>query len=129
MTWNWCSRSTDSSWGCFTKKRKEKFYARCVGLAKDRPYRLKPPLFSSKKVTSRKGKELWTKGPEWNMPIRKKKSISISHTQHRTTSIPIPIIPKRKNGHMRKKKRPTPGARKSKQRDKKQEEVKRKLIY
>ena len=36
-------------------------YARYVGLAPT-----KTPLFSSNKVTSRKSKELWTKGPEWN---------------------------------------------------------------
>ena len=36
-------------------------YAYCVGVAPT-----KTPLFSSNKVTSRKSKELWTKGPEWD---------------------------------------------------------------
>ena len=36
-------------------------YTRCVGLAPT-----KPSLFSSNKVTSRKSKELWTKGPKWD---------------------------------------------------------------
>ena len=40
-------------------------YARCVGFAEDVAYPLKTPLFSSDKVTSRKSKKLWTKGPEW----------------------------------------------------------------
>ena len=42
------------------------FYTQCVGLAEDLAYPLKPLLFSSNKVTSRKSKKLWTKGPEWN---------------------------------------------------------------
>ena len=38
-------------------------------------------------------------------PMRRKKSITISHTQHRTTPISTPFQPKRKNGKVRKKTR------------------------
>ena len=41
-------------------------YAQRVGLAEVVAYSLKPPLSSSNKVTSKKSKKLWTKGPEWN---------------------------------------------------------------
>ena len=50
-----------------------------------------------------------------NETMRRKKSITISYTQQRTTPMPTPFQPKRKNGDMRKKRRPTLGARKSKQ--------------
>ena len=33
----------------------------------------KTPLFSSNKVTSRKSKKLWTKGPEWNNAAHEEK--------------------------------------------------------
>ena len=44
----------------------EMLYAQRVGLAEVVAYSLKPPLSSSNKVTSKKSKKLWTKGPEWN---------------------------------------------------------------
>ena len=37
------------------------------------------------------------------LPMRKKKNLTISHTQHRTLPIPTPISLKRKNGNVRKK--------------------------
>ena len=39
---------------------------KCGTCSEDVAYPLKPPLFSNNKVTSRKSKKLWTKGPEWN---------------------------------------------------------------
>ena len=50
----------------FVHQGGEMLYAWYVGLAKNVAYPLKPPFFSSNKVTSRKSKKLWTKGPEWN---------------------------------------------------------------
>ena len=82
-------------------------YVWCVGLAKDVAYPLKSLLFSSNKVTSRKSKKLWTKGPEWN------NAVTISHPAHGNT-----ISTKEKEWGREKKKRPTPRARKSKQREK-----------
>ena len=35
--------------------------------------------------------------------MRRKKSITISHIQHKTTSIPTPLQPNRKNGDVRKR--------------------------
>ena len=35
--------------------------------------------------------------------MRRKKSITIPHTQHRTAPIPTPSQPKRKNGDVRKR--------------------------
>ena len=55
------------------------FYTWCVGLAEDVAYPLTPPLFSSNKVTSRKIKELWTKGPEWNNAAYKEKEKYFTH--------------------------------------------------
>ena len=42
---------------------------------------LKSSYFSSKKVTSRKSRKLWTKGPEWNnaVYVEKKKSHYFTH--------------------------------------------------
>ena len=73
------------------------------------------PLFSSKVVTSRKSKKLWTKGPEWNnAAYGDKKNLTISHTQHRTPPIFTPFQLKRKNKDVRKRRRLTPGARNNK---------------
>ena len=62
---------------------------------------------------------------ETMLPMRRKKSNTISYTEQRTTPISTPISTKEKEWRHEKKRRLTPGARKSKQR-KKQEEVKRK---
>ena len=48
------------------------------------------------------------------LPIRRKKCPTISHTQHRTLPIPTPFWPKRENGDVRKKRRPTRKHKKSK---------------
>ena len=55
---------------------------------------------------------------ETMLPIRRKISITISHTQQRTTPISTPISTEEKEWAHEKKWRPTPGARKSKQRKK-----------
>ena len=49
---------------------------------------------------------------ETMLPMRRKKSINISHTQHRTTPIPFPISTKENEWEREKKGRPTPGAQK-----------------
>ena len=56
-------------------------YVRRVKLAEDVAYPLNPPLFSSNKVTSRKSKKLWIKGPEWNNTSYEKYCITISQHQ------------------------------------------------
>ena len=80
---------------------------------------LKPP--SSQATRSHPGKAKSYEPKTLNetmLPMRRKKSITISHTQHRTTPIPAPILTKEKEWGCEKKRRPTPGARKSKQREK-----------
>ena len=75
------------------------FYARRVGLAEVVAYLLKPPLFSRNKVTSRKSKKLWTKGPEWNKAAyeEKEKYHYFTHqAQDYCRSIPTPISTKKK---------------------------------
>ena len=63
-------------------------YAQGVGLAKDVAYPLKPPLFSSKKVTSKKSKELWNIGLEWNNAAYEEKGNShyFTHPEQDTTN-------------------------------------------
>ena len=48
------------------------------------------------------------------LPMRSKKSLAISHKQHKTPPILTLISPKEKEWDMRKKRKPTPGERKSK---------------
>ena len=50
----------------FRNQGGEMLYVQRLELVEDVKYPLKPPLFSRNKVTSRKSKNLWTKGPEWN---------------------------------------------------------------
>ena len=89
-----------------------------MGLKKDVAYPL-TLLFFSNKVTSRKANIYEPKAQNETMqPTRKKKSITISYTQYRTTPILTPISTKKKEWGRVKKWRPTPGARKSKQRKK-----------
>ena len=59
-----------------------------VGFAKKVVHPLKSPLFSCKKVTSRKIKKLWTKGPEWSNAAyeEKEKSHYFTHPAQGTTS-------------------------------------------
>ena len=84
-------------------------YARCVGLAEDVAYPLKSPLFSSNKVTSKKSKELWTKGPKWNNATYEEKE-----NYHYFIHLAQDYTPKKKKFQWgrQKKRRPTPGARK-----------------
>ena len=60
--------------------------------------------------------------------MKRNKSITISHAQHKTTPIPTPISTKEKEWGREKKRRPTPGARKSKKKEKNNRKVKRKQI-
>ena len=62
---------------------------------------------------------------ETMLPMRRKKRITISHSN---TPIPSPISTKEKEWGREKKRRPTPGVRKSKQREKNGRKVKRKQI-
>ena len=64
-------------------------YACCVGLAKDVAYPLKPP--SSQATRSHQGKAKTYEPKALNetmLPMKRKKIITISHTQHGTTPIP-----------------------------------------
>ena len=97
-------------------------YACCVGLAKDVAYPLKPP--SSQATRSHQGKAKTYEPKALNetmLPMKRKKSITISHTQHRTTPIPTHISTKDKEWGRKKKRRKTPGVRKSKKRKKQKE--------
>ena len=71
---------------------------------KERSVPTKTPLFSRNMVTSRKSKKLWTKAVnETMLPMRRRKTITISHTQQRTTPISTPISTKEKEwGHEKK---------------------------
>ena len=83
---------------------------------------LNPP--SSQATRSHPGKAKNYKPKALNekvLPMRRKKSIIISHTQQKTTPISTPISTKEKKLGNDKKRRPTPGARKSKQRKKQKE--------
>ena len=73
-------------------------YARCVGLK---------PTSQATKSHPGKAKSYEPKAlNETMLPMRRKKSITISHNQHRTTPIPTPFQPKRKNGDKRKRGNP-----------------------
>ena len=77
----------------------------------------KTPIFSSNKTTCRKSKKLCTKGTEWNNAaneIKKEKSLTISHAQHKTPLIPTPISIKEKEWRHKKKSSPTLEERESK---------------
>ena len=94
-------------------------YAQCLGLAEDVAYPLNP--LSSQATWSRPGKAKSYEPKALNetmLPMKRKKSITISHTQLRTTPIPTPISTKEKEWGREKQGRPTPGAWKSKQRKK-----------
>ena len=72
-------------------------YARRVGLAEDVAYSLKPPLLKQQGHIQEKAKSYEPKAlNETMLPMKRKKSITISHTQHKTTPIPIPILIKEK---------------------------------
>ena len=72
-------------------------YARGVGLAKNVVYPLKPPSSQAIKSHAGKAKNYEPKVlNETMLPIKRKKSITISNTQHGTTPIPTPILTKEK---------------------------------
>ena len=75
-------------------------YTLCVALAEDVGYPLKPRLFSSNKAHPGKAKSDEPKSLKM-LPVKRKKSISISHTKHRTTPIPTQFQQKRKNEDVR----------------------------
>ena len=78
-------------------------HSRCVGLAKDVVYPLNPS-FQLTRSHPGKAKSYEPKAlNETMLPTKRKKSITISHTQHMTTPIATPFQPKRKNGDVRKR--------------------------
>ena len=92
-------------------------YARSVELAKNVAYPLKHP--SSQVARSHPGKagSYAPKAPnEIMLPMRRKKSLTISHTQHRTPQFP-PCFNQREKTETRM--RPIPGAKKAKKKGKK----------
>ena len=94
-------------------------YARYIGPANDLAYQLNPP--SSQAARSHPGKVRSYEPKALNetmLPMRRKKSLTISHTRYRTLPIPTPISIKEKEWGCEKKKISSPGARKSKQRKK-----------
>ena len=91
-------------------------YAKCVVLAKDVAYLLNPPLLKQQGHIQKKAKSYELKALNKTMlPMRRNKSITISHTQHKTTAIPT----KEKEWGREKKGRPIPGVIKSNQKKKK----------
>ena len=80
------------------------------GTRKWRGIPTKTPLFSSNKVTFRKSKKLWTKGPEWNNPAYEGKEKSHYFMHHQ---FPFLFQLKRKNVDV-KKKETTTGSKKKK---------------
>ena len=80
-------------------------YARCVGLAEDVAYPLKPPSSQATRSHPVKAKSYEQKAlNEIMLPMKRKKSITISHTQHGTTPIPTPISTKVKEWGREKQK-------------------------
>ena len=85
----------------FRNQGEEMHYAWGVGLANDVGYPLKPPSFQATRLYPGKAKIYDPKAlSETMLPMRRKKSLIISHTQHRTPPIPSPISSKKKElGH------------------------------
>ena len=66
-------------------------YARCVGLAEDVAYPLNSPSSQATRSHPGKAKSYEPKAlNETLLPMKGKKSVTISHTQHGTTPIPTP---------------------------------------
>ena len=88
-------------------------YTQGVGLTKDTAYPLTPSLFSSNKVTSRKSKKLWTKGPEWNNAAyeEKEKYHYFTHPAEDHTNF-HPISTKEKEWESEKKQKTHTGSKK-----------------
>ena len=73
------------------------FYTRRVGLAEDIAYPLKTPSSQATRSHPGKAKNYEPKAlNETMLPMKRKKNITISHTQHGTTPIPTPISTKEK---------------------------------
>ena len=90
-------------------------YAWCGRLVKDVTYPLKHPSSQATRSYPEKAKSYEPKAlNEAMLPLRKKKSFAISHTQQKTTSIPTPISTKKKEWGHEKKIRTTLRAKKSK---------------
>ena len=81
----------------FRNQREEMFYAQRVGLAEDVAYPLKPPSSQATRLHPGKAKNYEPKALSQTMlPKKRKKRITISHTQHRTAPISTPISTKEK---------------------------------
>ena len=93
-------------------------YVQGVGLTWDVAYPLKPPSSQATRLHPGKAKNYKPKAlNETILSMRRKKRITISHTQQRTTPISTPISNKEKEWGHEKKRRPTLEARKSKQKN------------
>ena len=91
-------------------------YAWSIGLAKDVAYLPNIPSSQATRSHPRKAKSYEPMVlNESILPMKRKKSITISHTQYETTPISTPILTKMKEWGREKQRRPTPGARKCKQ--------------
>ena len=84
------------------------FYARCVGLAKDVAYPLNTtPSSQATRSNPGKAKNYEPKALNETMqPMRRKKSLIISHTSTGHHQFLLPFQPKRKNRNVRKKRDP-----------------------
>ena len=75
-----------------------------MGLAKDVAYTLKPPSSQATRSYLGKAKSYEPKAlNETMLPMKRKKSLIISHTQHRTPPISTPISTKEKEWDCEKK--------------------------
>ena len=91
-------------------------YARVDGIAKNVGYTLTPPSTQATRSHPGKARSYEPKAQnETMLSMRRNKSITISHTQHKTTAIPT----KEKEWGREKKGRPIPGVIKSNQKKKK----------
>ena len=74
------------------------------GTRKDVAYSLKPPLSQATRSYSGKARLYEPKTlNETMLPSRRKKNLTISHTQHRTPSVSTPILTKEKEWELEKK--------------------------
>ena len=80
------------------------FYAWCLGLKMDETNPLTLPHLKQQGHIQKKTKSYEPKAlNETMLPMRRKKTITISHTQYRTTPIPTPISTKEKEWGREKK--------------------------
>ena len=77
---------------------------------------LNPPFSQAIRSHQGKAKSYEPKAlNETMLPMKRKKSITILHTQHETTPIPTPISTREKKWRREKQRRPAQGERKSEQ--------------